>query len=280
MKSKLLEDVTEQKERANLVIDSDSILFLSCYALKDTGDYEAMYVDFWMRIKTIEQKVWEDYELDKIVIALTSKLNFRHGLTEKWKANRKDKDEKELTEKQIEAQREARQLKDLVKEVKGLIYKRMSKAKNRTVSANNICEADDTCIDLAHQGWLVASIDSDIIKQSPSPVFDFHKKRYRWTEGNSYEDIFYSIIHETITGGHNGKFGVAGKGKVFADKFIKQIKDGSKSLVDWVDLFPTPEEAVLNFQLIDCNQVKNNKLYLQTMESISDMFEEVVGDVF
>ena len=280
MKSELLEDIQEQKESVNLAIDSDSLLFLSCYALKDTKDLEAMYVDFWMRVKSIENEVWKDYEIDKIVIALTSKVNFRHDLTEKWKANRRDKDEAELTDKQIESQRKARELKDLVRDVKGLIYKRMNKADNRTVVATNIAEADDIIIDLAYNGWVLASIDSDVIKQSPTPVFNFHKKHWKWTDGNSDDDIFFHIIYDCLQGGHNDSVTVKGCGKVCATKFIKELEVGDKSFVDFTDMFDTPSEALLSYRLNDNNQVKNGKLRLITIEELSEKFEMYCGDKF
>lgn len=279
-KSELLEEVEEQGEKASVVYDSDGILYLSCYKYRDTDDLELIYTDFWMRIKSIEAKIWETYEIEETVIALTSKKNFRHDLTDKWKADRKAKPESEMTEKQLEAHKESKKLRELVSKVKGLMHKRMSSSAYYNVSANELTEADDTCIDLAHKGWLVVSMDSDVIHQSPTPVFNYHKKHWNWQGDNSYEDIFYSIVHTTITGGHNGSFGVKGKGKVFADKFIEEIKVGDKSLVDWSDLFSTPEEAVLNWRVADCNQVKDGVLHLHTIETIGDMFEEVIGDVF
>ncbi len=38
----LLDDVTEQKEKRNVVYDADGIIYLSCYKQKDTENIELM----------------------------------------------------------------------------------------------------------------------------------------------------------------------------------------------------------------------------------------------
>ena len=282
MKSSLLEEVTEQKDSVNVIHDSDSIAYLSVFRFLDTEDVELMYADFWMRIKTIESEIWREYEVDDVIISLTSRKNFRNDLTDDWKGNRKDKDEKELTEKQIESQRKARDLSDYVAKLKRLLFERMSKSKQYRVMVDSVQESDDRMIDYMSNGWIGVSVDGDIHKQFPSGsrCFNNHKKHWCWIEANTDDDIFFHIIAETISGGHNGNTGVKGKGKVYAAKFCKELEVGDKSFTDWIDLFPTPNEALLNYRLVSLDQVKNGKLRLITIEELSEKFEMYCGDKF
>ena len=272
----LLDGVEEQKEARNIVYDLDGIIFLSCYKHKEADNIELMYADLFMRIHAIESEVWREYQVNKSILAITSKKNFRHGLTGLWKADRKAKPEREMTDKQLASHIEAKKLRTYVSQVKVLLKERMSSSPSFTVVVSAIAEADDTVIDLANNhDYLVVAMDSDIIKQSKSPVFNFHSKHWKWvTKGNADDEIFLHIIHDTITGGHNGSFGVKGSGKVAANKFIQKLEDGEKSFTDWVELFETPADALLNYQVADCSQVMDGKLKLIEMIEISQLFEE------
>ena len=272
MKSELLQDIQEQKDKVGLVIDADSQIYLSAYRFRDTDDIELIYAEFWMRIKSIETEIWKHYQVDDVVIAITSKKNFRHKLTDKWKANRKAKDEKDLTEKQLEAQRSAEKLKKLVSETKKLLASRMSKSSSYRVSVSNLAEADDTFIDYTNnKGYVGVTIDSDCLKQSKMDCFN--PKSWKWSDGNSDEDIFFHIIYDCLQGGHNNAISVKGCGKVCAEKFIKELEVGEKGFVDFVDLFEVPEDGLLSYQLNDCSQIKDGVLKLVTIEELTAKFD-------
>ena len=275
----LLSDVEEQKEKRNVVYDADGIIYLSCYKHKDTDDIELMYADFWMRIHSIEAEIWKNYAVDNFVVAITSKKNFRHDLTDRWKADRKPKPLEEMTEKQLEAHNTALKLRTFVSKVKALLSKRMSSS---IVIANNIAEADDTFIDLCNNHeYIGVSMDSDCINQCKSPVFNYHSKHWKWVhDGRHEEDIFKHIIFDTITGGHNGNFGIKGKGKVFANSFIEQLERCEVGFTDWVDMFETPEDALLNYRVADCSQVVDGKLRLVKITDIAQLFEDYFTSPF
>lgn len=268
----LLDDITEQKEKRNVVYDSDGIIYLSCYKYRETENIELMYMDFFMRLHSIEAELWKSYAIDEMVIAITSKKNFRHDLTDRWKDDRKSKPESEMTERQLESHREATKLRKYVSQVKALMAKRLPSS---LLYVNNTAEADDTFIDLCNnKGYLGVTTDSDCINQSESPIFNYHKAYWKWIhEGRHPEEIFKHIITDTITGGHNGSFGVKGKGKVFATKFIEQLETSEKGFSDWIDLFETPEDALLNYRVADCSQVIDGKLKLVSIKDISNLFD-------
>ncbi len=274
----LLNEVQSQDlEKHNVAFDTDGIIFLSAYKYRDEpNNEEVIYADVFMRIQSIEAEIWKSYAIDKTVLAMTSKKNFRHKLTDKWKADRV-KDESEMNDKQLEAHREAQKLRKLVSHTKGLLTKRMRSSPNYMVRVNNLSEADDIVIDLARQaGYLVVAMDGDVIHQCPTPVFNYHKKHWKWMhEGLEPDEIFKSIIHSTITGGHNGSFGVKGIGKVGADKFIEQLVSGEKGLEDYVNLFETPDDCLVNFRVASCSQVVKGILELHTIQDIADGIEMI-----
>jgi len=274
----LLSEVESQNlEKRNVVYDLDGIIYLSGYKHRDKeNNAELIYADVFMRIKSIESKIWETYAIDKTVLALTSKKNFRHDLTDKWKQDRV-KDESTMNDKQLETYREAQRLKKMVSNTKALLNKRMASSPDYTIIVNNVAEADDICIDLANrENYLVVAMDSDIIHQSPTPVFNYHQKHWKWGhQGLSNDEIFKNIIHATIVGGHNGDFGIKSKGKVFADKFIKQLESGEKDFDDYISLFGTPEECLMNYRVAACDEVVNGKLKLHTIQDIADGIESI-----
>jgi len=271
----ILDNIEEQKEKRNVVFDLDGVIFLSAYRYKNTENIELIYADLWMRIASIEAEIWKSYGVDNVVLAMTSKKNFRHDLTDKWKADRV-KDISTMNEKQLEAHTEATKLKDYVSQVKVLLNKRMASSPSYKIVVNQIAEADDTFIDLCNnQGYLGVTMDSDCINQCLSPVFNYHSKHWKWMyQGRTPEEIFKHIITDTITGGHNGDFGVPKKGKVFAKKFIKQLESYEIGFTEWIDLFETPAEALLNYRVASCEQVVNGELKLIEMTDIIKLFEE------
>jgi len=259
------------KEKVNVVHDSDGIVYLACYKHKASDDIELMYAEFFIRIANIENELWKTYELDERVIALTSSSNFRHDLTDRWKDDRKAKPIEDMTDKQLEAHTLSKKLRTNVSQVKALLVDRLGSS---IVSISQVAEADDKFIDLVNnKGYIGVAMDSDCITQARNPVFNYHGKHWKWMhEGRSDSDIFKSIIHSTLVGGHNGSFGVKGIGKKGADEFILKMELGLCGCSQWSSLFVSEEDALLNYQVADCSQVVDDKLTLLTLEDIENKF--------
>jgi len=272
MKSSLLEEIQEQKESANVVYDFDSQIYLSAYRFKDTDDIELIYADCWMRLKSIESELWKQYQIDKTIIALTSKKNYRHDLTKKWKANRKPKPESEMTDKQLEAHRATLKLKTLVSATKRLFSERMTKSSNYRVIVNNQLEADDIFIYLTNQkGYIGVTIDSDCLLQTTSECFNPNK--WEWSKPNSYTDICRHILFTSIQGGHNSSgLGVKGYGVAKANKFL----DSGFTFDDYVNLFETNEDMLMNVRVSSCCQaISTDTVKLLEVTDIAEMIDEV-----
>ena len=179
-----------------------------------------------------------------------------------------------MNDKQLASHREALRLRKMVSHTKVLLRERMASSPNYTIIVNNVSEADDIVIDLANrEGYLVVAMDSDVINQCPTPVFNYHKKHWKWVhEGLEPDEIFRNVLRGAFMS-HNGDFGVKGCGKVCVEKIIKKIEDGKFVLSDLVDKFETPEDFLLNFRLSNCNQIKKGSLELMTVNDINDGLE-------
>ena len=262
-----------EKESKNVVFDSDGILYLSCYAHVDSGNLELMYADFWSRIGSVTNELFKVYKIEKTVIALTSNKNFRDEITDLWKADRATKDPSQMTDKQLAASIKSESLRSYVYETKKLVLDRIPRD---IVTISEVAEADDIFIDLCNnQNYIGVAMDSDCIKQCKSPVFNYHSKHWKWVhQGLDDKSILQHIIYETIVGGHNGSFGIKGKGKVFANNFVLDLVHHDDPYAQWKMLFPTEEEALLNYRVTDCSQVINDKVSLVSLEDIENLFKE------
>ena len=258
----LLEDIDERDDKGSLAIDGDSLLFLSCYRYRDNFNLELAYFDFAGRIKQLESELYKRVnEVEDVVICLTSSTNFRYEIYPEYKDNRK----KTETD-------DSKALKDNVKELKRLIYSRIKDM----CFVSSIVEADDSVVMYSHKGYYVCAIDSDVVNQCVTPVFNFHSKHWKWEHEGLYEsDIFLRVLYESMMGKSKDNVpGISKCGKVCANKHIQSIKKCDMSFQDYVELFPLPEDMLLNYRLCDCSQYKNGKLELATIESIADKFTE------
>jgi hypothetical protein len=254
----LLDNVTEQQEEVGLIIDFDSIIFLSAYKYTDVDDEELVYMDCCKRIYAIERECYERYTLKDTKLALTSSTNFRYDIYPEYKGNRKDKDDK------------AEKLSQLVKRAKRLIYERLKPI----LEVNSIAEADDICLDYANnKGYIVAAIDGDVVSQCVTPVFNFHHKHWKFIhEGKETLDIAKNVFIDSIKGKPKDNVkGIKGKGEVFAKKYVEELFDGKHSFNDYVELFDTPSDMLMNFRCCHMGQYNNGKLEMIGVEGIADM---------
>jgi 5'-3' exonuclease len=258
----LLENIEEQKEDRKLFTDADSIIFMSCFKHKDSQDDELAYMDFIKILNRIETEVWKKYQLIETKIGITSSTNFRYKLYSDYKANRKQKNE------------DAEILSQFTKRVKKLIYDRLKPI----LVCDGTFETDDWAIYYSKQGWIVSAIDSDVVGQSRTPVFNYHSKHWCWVhDGLDDITINTNIMIDSIAGkSKDNVVGVKGLGKAKASKFINELLDGKKSFGDYVDLFPTPEDMLLSYQLCDCGQIDDDgKLKLVSVKDIEERLLDI-----
>jgi len=255
----LLEEVDDRIEIGKLAIDSDSMAYNSCYRYRDNWDIELAYMDFMFQIGVVQNKCYQRLaNIEEIKICLTSSTNFRYGVYPDYKANRK-----KITDEN------AIKLKERVKELKKVIYQRV----NSLVLVSSVFEADDHLVKLSYEGWLLSAIDKDVINASKTSCYDY--KHNEWIDGKDDIAIAEWYIMQSITGDSADNIkGVKGKGIKFAEKFVKELSNKTKTFSDYVDLFPTPDECLMTNRLVRMNQYdEDGKLKLCTIGDINNDIE-------
>ena len=240
----------------------DSILFTSLYNYEDI---EQAYTDMFMRVGNIVSQFYSRAnKVEKIVLCITGKDNFKKKLSDTYKANRKPT---ELSSK--------------VSELKKLLWTRLNgynfkgtliDTKIQIVSSS-IYEADEIVLYLnKYKNYYIASIDSDIHLASTNQVFNY--KKFEFTSLRTERELNRSQIIQSISGNHNNVSGIKGKGIKFADKFLS---DGV-TFGEYVDLFDSNEEMLLMNRLVSTLQFDSNfKLKLLEVEDIESMFINAVS---
>lgn len=253
--SKLLADVEDREERGSVIIDADSLLFSACYQFRDKWNEEDAYMNFIERIGTIRTACYDRVaNLDDLIIAFTSKTNFRYKIYPSYKANRKELDG------------DAKLLKERVTIIKKLVYSRLK----HIIKVSNVWEGDDICIQYADKGYMVSAFDKDVINACPTPCFNY--KKGKWNKGRTKQQIRDWYLIQTMVGdtsdGFKGAKGVGDKG---ATKIVDELDRGIKDFNDYIGLFDTPAECLLMNQLVRMNQYDSDgKLKLITMEEVID----------
>jgi 5'-3' exonuclease len=163
-------------------------------------------------------------------------------------------------------------LKERVRELKTLVYKRIK----TMCDVNVIVEADDLVIMYANQGYLISAMDKDIIHQTPTQCFNF--KKWEWSKGLDSVEINTNRLIQSIEGDSTDNIkGVKGMGKVKAGKFVADLTSGTNTFTDYVNLFSTPEDMLMNMRLVDMHQY-NGTLTMTTVQDISDMIDTITID--
>lgn len=255
----LFKDVEDRVESVSIAIDCDSMLFNSCYEYRDKWDIELAYMNFIGRIETIKREFYsKSTKVDDVVLCFTAKSNFRYDLYNAYKAHRK-----------ADKSSEVQTLTDNVKSLKKLVYDRI---KSICLASNQV-EADDLVISLSREkGYWVSAIDKDVIQQSPTPVFNYGSKKWKWEHmGLTDSEINRNILIQTIVGDSSDGFNfVNGYGKVKAEKFVDDLLDGNYTVDEYVDLFQSTEECLLANRLCNMYQYKNGKVVLDEVQDIFD----------
>jgi len=238
----------------------DSLLYSSCYLHREDFNIELAYLNFCERIGTIRTACYDKViKLEELRIVFTTKTNFRYDLFKDYKANRA----KYATEESIELSKHTKQL-------KRLIYDRL----RPICEASNIFEADDIVVRYSAKGWMVASIDKDVINASLTPCFNF--KTGKWITASTQEEIDRWYLIQSIAGDtSDGISGCKGYGMVKATKFVDELLLGNKTYEDYVNLFDTNEHCLLTNNLVRMNQWDDRgNLKLLIME---ELLEGITG---
>jgi len=256
----LISDLTNREDEGSVIVDSDSMLFFSCYQFRDDWDEELVYMNFIERLGSVRTACYDRVsKLNDFLIAFTSSTNFRYKIYPEYKLSRKDvKDDAKL-------------LKERVTTMKALVYARLKKI----IVVSSVWEADDICCQYADKGYMVSALDKDVVNASPTPCYNY--KKGEWTEGRTKQQITEWYLMQSIMGDTSDSIvGVKGIGQKGAEKFIEGLKDGIKTFEDYIDLFETPANCLLMNRLVRMNQYDKDTSELKLI-GIEEVIEDVQG---
>ena len=255
----LFKGVEDRVETVSIAIDSDSLLFLSCYEYRDNWNIELAYMNFCVRTELVKREFYNKaIKVEDMKLCFTSSSNFRYDIYSEYKAHRK----KEQSE-------DDKLLGERVKELKKTVYARL---KPICIASNKV-EADDLVISLSDEkGYWVASIDKDVITQSKTPVFNYGQKKWKFEHmGLTDEEINKNIMIQTIMGDASDGYNfIRGKGLVKATEFVEDIlnPETDSNVNDYINLFKSTEECLLANRLVSMHQYKNGEVVLDDIDTI------------
>lgn len=231
----------------NLAIDSDSILYTSCYhhqnKEEESCNLELAYMDFLEIVSKTKSKVWSMYDIqseDNLFIHLifSPKKTFRNKLTDTYKANRKESGIVGIGE-----------LKQLVKERLPTMF----------LQIENL-EADDIVITMAYEkeNVVIACIDKDIKNHSPVDCIDY--KKWEWKLASTQEEIEKEYWIQALMGDStDGIKGAKGIGAVKARELVSR-EEFDYDL--YIKQFESEDDAILSMRLVRLDQFKKGELVL------------------
>jgi len=195
-----------------LLIDSDSLIFASCYKKREHPEDDKYYTDivdarkkFDSQYMKIVNDLEDKYQIDKVLCFSGSKGNFRKLITTKYKANRKKQELPPLLN----------EMHEFVKEYYDSIW-------------GYGIETDDIVArywynisqDIGRDNVMIVSIDKDY-RQFPALIYNYHYKHKEVLDISEDEAMynFYAQMIEGDTADNVNYF--KGKGKKFAEKYFE-----------------------------------------------------------
>ncbi len=231
-----------QENIINIAIDSDSIVFKSCYRHQVDGgvDIEQAYLEFCYEIGKIRSAVfrllqYQRGDIIKPLIVLSPKKTFRNDLSDDYKANRGPL---------------------LIHGIKQLKLMVMHRLPNWALVAPNI-EADDVCIYYADvHNYLVSAIDKDVINACSTSCYNYNTRS--WGTPNSPHDIEAWYIKQSLMGDTiDGIKGAPDVGKIRAQAFVDKYLGEPYSWSNYIDMFGDEALALQAMNLVRMDRLHN-----------------------
>ena len=230
-KRDMLEKFLEGRDKV-LLLDSDSILYkVVNFWIDKEPDFQQMFEDFCIQVQEIVNTIEdEDFNILEIQYYFTTcRKNFRHNLTDDYKANRKDNP-----------------LRELASELMYYCIDQLEKL-GLYVDYSDTLEADDLISiyvkEYGHKGVITCSIDKDL-KQIHGAHFDYFKvktdqldvfnepiKEYKGFSYTTPNEGLHLFLKQMLTGDtSDGVKGVKGLGMVKSEKLLTENTNFGKLL--------------------------------------------------
>ena len=226
-----------------LLVDADSLIFASCYKKRENPEDDKYYRDiedaqakFDEQFMSIVNKLEDMYPIERVITFSGSKGNFRKLITPVYKANRKKQELPPLLDDMHQF------VKDEYNSVWGYgvetddMVARYWKALSNEVGRDNV---------------MIVSIDKDY-KQFPALIYNYHYKHKEVLDISEDEALFnfyeQMIIGDTADNVNYFK----GKGKKYADKYLKECDTKYQYTKKMLELFQQEYKGKARQKYAEC----------------------------
>ena len=226
-----------------LLVDADSLIFAACYRKRETPDDSPYFKKlsdatdkFDEQLMRVVNDLEQNYEIDAVLIFSGSLGNFRKLITKKYKANRNNQHKPPL-------------LNEVHKYVKD---------KHKSIFGYGI-ETDDMVArywydlskEFGRNEVMIVSIDKDY-KQFPCLMYNYHYK-HKVVYDISEDEAMYNLYEQMIIGDTADNVNYfKGKGKKFAEKYLKNCNSHYKYTKKMYQLFKEVHKGKAKQRYIEC----------------------------
>ena len=226
-----------------LLVDADSLIFASCYKKRDKPEDDKYYRDiedaqakFDEQFMSIVNKLEDMYPIERVITFSGSKGNFRKLITPVYKANRKKQELPPLLDDMHQF------VKDEYDSVWGYgietddMVARYWKALSNEVGRDNV---------------MIVSIDKDY-KQFPCLMYNYHYKHKEVLDISEDEALFNFYEQMIIGDGADNVQYFKGKGKKYAEKYLKECDTKYQYTRKMLELFQQEYKGKARQKYAEC----------------------------
>lgn len=197
-----------------VLIDADSLVWSSTYKFKETPedsgwcDLEEGKAKFDEVLMSIVNKIEEDFEVDKVIIFNGAVGNFRKDITDKYKANRKERD-----------------LPPILAELHQYVRDQYNSISGQGEETDDVVARywKQLSSVLGREEVVIVSIDKDY-KQLPCIMYNYGKKHQCYYD-ISQEEAYNNFYTQMIVGDSADNVNYCiGYGQKYAEKIFKECK--------------------------------------------------------
>ena len=226
-----------------LLIDADSMIFASCYKIKEHEDDIPYHTDideafdkFHEQVIKVVNDLEQRYDVSEVLLFNGSKGNFRKLITSKYKANRKKQN-----------------LPPLLGELQELVKSEFDSIYSYGVETDDVVARywKASCEDVGRDNVMIVSIDKDY-RQFPCLLYNYHPK-HREVIDISPEAALYNFYKQMIVGDAADNVNYfKGKGGVFAQRYLNDCHTEYQYRRRVFELFKKEYKSKAREKYIEC----------------------------
>jgi 5'-3' exonuclease len=223
-----------------LLVDADSLIFASCYSNDKQGqfyeDIEDAINKFDQQFMKIVNDLEDRFEIEKVITFNGSKGNFRKKITPVYKANRKKQD-----------------LPPLLHDMHDYVKKQYNSVYGYGIETDDLVSKYWFTLskEIGRENVMIVSIDKDY-KQFPALIYNYHYN-HREIIDVTPEEAMFNFYSQMIEGDQADNVNYfKGKGKKFAEKYLKECKTKYQYTKRMYELFIDKYKSKARQKYVEC----------------------------